>query len=221
MDKEVFGQLITQLRKNQNLNQKEFAEKLNVTPSTVCKWERGINAPDITCLARLSQVLEISYDELLNPAETLKRLQTPSVPQDMDPTTNTSADESACKNTGNNRRFPKYFWHFACAATAFAICFVCMYLYLHPRFTVIDTRYNYSGNFGVTYEMSVVGPKDINATALENYTKKIRAEWNANEYATDAEAIDITLYTDKETASNWGISNQYVVLIKDRPQEER
>ncbi len=199
MDKEIFGRLIMQLRMKQNLNQKELAEKLNVIPSTVCKWERGINAPDITCLSRLSKVLEVSYDELLNPAETLKRLQNPS----------------------NKHRFPKYFWHCVCAASAFVICFTCMYLYLHPRFTVIDTRYNYNGDFGVTYEMSVIGPKKISADAMNNYADKIRKGWNANEYATEAEAIDISLYTDKETASNWGIAEQYFVLIKERPQEER
>ncbi|MBQ7926187.1 MAG: helix-turn-helix transcriptional regulator [Lachnospiraceae bacterium] len=219
MDKEVFGQLITQLRKNIDLNQKEFAEKLNVTPSTVCKWARGINAPDITCLARLSQILEVTYDELLNPQETLDRMQADA---DTPQTDDAQMIESNNSPSGKFRKLlHKYIWHAASATVAFVICFLGIYLHSHPRFTVVDTRYNYNGNFGVTYEMAVVGPKKISADAMNNYAQKIRAQWNANEYATEAEAIDISLYSDKETASNWGITDQYFVLIKERPQEER
>jgi len=65
MDKERTGQLITELRKEKGLTQKQLAEALNVTDKAVSKWERGLSFPDISMLEPISQVLDISIMELL------------------------------------------------------------------------------------------------------------------------------------------------------------
>lgn len=41
-NKKTFGAFICQRRKELNMTQKEFAEKLFVTDSAVSKWERGV-----------------------------------------------------------------------------------------------------------------------------------------------------------------------------------
>lgn len=43
MDCEKMGQLIAVLRKEQNMTQKELAEKLFITDKAVSKWERGVS----------------------------------------------------------------------------------------------------------------------------------------------------------------------------------
>lgn len=65
MDKERTGKLITELRKEKGLTQKQLAEALNVTDKAVSKWERGLSFPDISMLEPISQTLDISIMELL------------------------------------------------------------------------------------------------------------------------------------------------------------
>ena len=52
-------------REAQHLTQLDIAHVLQVSPQAVSKWERGENAPDITLLVTLSQVLGTTTDWLL------------------------------------------------------------------------------------------------------------------------------------------------------------
>ena len=42
-DKEQFGRLIGQLRREKNFTQKQLAEQLYVSDKAVSKWERGVS----------------------------------------------------------------------------------------------------------------------------------------------------------------------------------
>lgn len=64
-DKEKIGKLISKLRKEQKLTQKELAEKLMVSNKTISKWENGAGLPDISMLAPLADILGITITELL------------------------------------------------------------------------------------------------------------------------------------------------------------
>ncbi len=66
MDLDKIGNLITIRRKELKLTQEKLAEQLEISPKTVSKWERGVNAPDITILIRLADALEVSVQELLS-----------------------------------------------------------------------------------------------------------------------------------------------------------
>ncbi len=57
MDNKLTGTFISQRRKELSLNQKQLAEKLNVTDKAVSKWETGRSAPDISMLMPLSEVI--------------------------------------------------------------------------------------------------------------------------------------------------------------------
>lgn len=65
MDKDKLGKRIAELRKEKGFSQKELAERLQVSPSAVCKWENGQNSPDILMAKSIADILEISCDELL------------------------------------------------------------------------------------------------------------------------------------------------------------
>ncbi len=65
MDKEQLGSFISQLRKEQNMTQKELANLLCVTDKAVSKWERGLSFPDISLLEPIAAVFDISIPELL------------------------------------------------------------------------------------------------------------------------------------------------------------
>lgn len=68
-NKKAFGDFIQQKRKEANLTQKEFAEKLYITESAISKWERGMSYPDITLIKDICETLGISEHELLTASE--------------------------------------------------------------------------------------------------------------------------------------------------------
>ena len=53
-------------RKDSGLTQKEVALKLGVVESCYANWEQGRTEPNIGALRRLSVILDISIDELIN-----------------------------------------------------------------------------------------------------------------------------------------------------------
>ncbi len=65
MDVQKIGALIAQLRKEQNMTQKDLAAKLRVSDRAVSKWERGLNLPNAELFEPLCEQLGISIMELL------------------------------------------------------------------------------------------------------------------------------------------------------------
>lgn len=66
MDAKKTGLLISEMRKEKGLTQKELAAKLHVSDRTISKWERGVGFPDVTMLGPLSDELGIPVQCLLN-----------------------------------------------------------------------------------------------------------------------------------------------------------
>ncbi len=55
---------IKALRRGKNLTQEQLAQKLNISPQAVSKWETGTTLPDISLLPSISVVLGVTIDEL-------------------------------------------------------------------------------------------------------------------------------------------------------------
>lgn len=66
MNQEEFGKFIKDIRKKNNLTQKDLADKYNVTYQAVSKWENGINMPDTILLKQIAKDFNVSLDEILN-----------------------------------------------------------------------------------------------------------------------------------------------------------
>lgn len=65
MNAEFTGKKIAELRKENNMTQKELADKLHVTDKAVSKWERGVNFPDLGLMEELAVALETTPSVLL------------------------------------------------------------------------------------------------------------------------------------------------------------
>lgn len=65
MNTEKIGKLISKLRKEKNLTQKELADTLGVSPKTISKWECGSGLPDISIIKKISEEFNITLEELL------------------------------------------------------------------------------------------------------------------------------------------------------------
>ena len=59
------GANIVSYRKSDGLTQVRLAEKLNYSDKAVSKWERGESAPDVMTLVQLSELFDITVNELL------------------------------------------------------------------------------------------------------------------------------------------------------------
>lgn len=62
----MINEKLLELRKSNNLTQKELAEKLHVSRQTISRWEVGTTLPDIEILKKLSILYGISLDEITN-----------------------------------------------------------------------------------------------------------------------------------------------------------
>lgn len=65
------GEVIRKYRKKRNMTQEEMAVRLGVTAPAVNKWENGNSMPDITLLAPIARLLQVSLEELLSFREDL------------------------------------------------------------------------------------------------------------------------------------------------------
>ena len=64
MDRVKTGKFIAELRKENNMTQKELADRLNVTDRAVGNWENGRRLPDYSIITELCSRLNISVNEL-------------------------------------------------------------------------------------------------------------------------------------------------------------
>ena len=62
----AIGEVIKKHRKNKGMTQEEMAACLGITTPAVNKWERGNTLPDVTLLAPIARLLDITTDELLS-----------------------------------------------------------------------------------------------------------------------------------------------------------
>lgn len=66
MDLVQIGKFIAELRKEHKLTQEQFGEKIGVTNKTVSRWENGNYLPPADILLAMSQLFEVSVNEILS-----------------------------------------------------------------------------------------------------------------------------------------------------------
>lgn len=65
MNNKEIGLRILAARKKLGYTQKQLGDLINVSDKAVSKWERGVGCPDISLLLPLSEVLDMTIDELI------------------------------------------------------------------------------------------------------------------------------------------------------------
>lgn len=64
------GERITARREELELKQFELADRIGVSKTTICKYERDVNIPNAEILAKLAEVLDTSADFLCGRTDT-------------------------------------------------------------------------------------------------------------------------------------------------------
>lgn len=65
MDLEKTGELLSRLRKECGMTQKQVAGKLQISDRTVSKWERGAGLPDVSLLKDISALYGVDMEKIL------------------------------------------------------------------------------------------------------------------------------------------------------------
>lgn len=65
MTNKPMGDIISALRRENGLTQKELADRLNITDKAVSKWERNVAYPDTATIPKLAEILGVSVEELM------------------------------------------------------------------------------------------------------------------------------------------------------------
>ena len=60
-----FAEVLKRLRTLKNISQRELAEKIFVTRSTIAKWENGYNLPNAFMIERICKVLDANEHDLI------------------------------------------------------------------------------------------------------------------------------------------------------------
>ena len=67
---ETIGSRISKARKTKGYTQEQFSQLLDVTAQAVSKWENDVSCPDIQLLPKISEILDMTTDELLTGKKT-------------------------------------------------------------------------------------------------------------------------------------------------------
>lgn len=65
MNQEQIGKFISKCRHEKGLTQSDLAEKLGISKNAVSKWERGLCLMDMSLLKPLSEILDVSINDIL------------------------------------------------------------------------------------------------------------------------------------------------------------
>ena len=65
MTQENIGKFIAEKRKENNMTQEQFAEKLGISNRSVSRWENGKTMPDYSLFPMICEILKVSVSELL------------------------------------------------------------------------------------------------------------------------------------------------------------
>lgn len=61
----MLNEQIRRLRKEAGFSQVAFAEKMNVSQSTIASWENGTRRPDLDAILKMAELFHVSTDDIL------------------------------------------------------------------------------------------------------------------------------------------------------------
>lgn len=65
MDTKRIGAFLKELRKENGMTQEQLGERVGVSNKTISRWETGNYMPPVECLSMLSDIYDISINEIL------------------------------------------------------------------------------------------------------------------------------------------------------------
>lgn len=166
MNPKKVGKFIAELRCEQNITQKDLAERLNVTDKAVSRWETGKGYPDIEILQNISAVLGVTVNELLcGERMTAQELIT-------------ACDSNIKEVWYKNKKLRKFLMTALCAVLILCIAFASLAIYSHQKITEskfmnIETYLYSTSTEGILSECTGIINSQINDFEVKNFSVTI------------------------------------------------
>ena len=100
MNENLTGKFIKELRKSKDLSQNQLADMIPISRQAISKWERNETIPDSSTLLRLSEIFDVTINELLLG----KKIEKPSI-EELEKRALNIIDESNKKIYKNKMKF--------------------------------------------------------------------------------------------------------------------
>jgi len=158
-----FGAFIAQLRKEQNMTQKDLADILHVTDKAVSKWETGKGFPDLKLMEPLAQALGVTMVELIQ----CQRQQTDMLTMEQAQSVVTQAMDRSERTTA--RRYLKLFrFTLICLAAFCALNLIPYSILLYMAIT--GSYWNNSIGVSPGKDVGIIGGADGPTAILVSHT---------------------------------------------------
>ncbi|MBQ7776272.1 MAG: helix-turn-helix transcriptional regulator [Lachnospiraceae bacterium] len=202
MDTKSFGQLIKMLRERKHLTQENLASMLNVSTSTVCKWEKGNNLPDINIFSNISEVLDVSFEDLHHPQNALDRLSNPTL-------------------SVNSKSNPiKSLRLIVIICILVFITISCLLLYWHSKqgenMNIVQVAFRTTQDevCGTVYEVACVYSGNIDNITIDTpFILLLSTDWENNtSISSNITIMKVSFYDNRNDALNWNPAQKHIYL---------
>lgn len=210
------GNFLNELRRENGLTQKELAELVHMSPSTISKWETGAAKPDVEVYDELAKVLNVSSLELFY----CRRLPEDSTPQYLETLTEHMKELIQTEK----KRGKKLFFQnviMCVLAVMLAVSLVSnvhLYYTLAPRMNIVDEYYGDVPEplpYQKVYHVAVEYDGRITTEDTINYPEQLRSRYK--HHFEDAEAIIVTYYSKYKGRE---VSDDYYAMAVLLPEED-
>lgn len=158
MNQQKVGNFLKELRKEKNITQEQFAEKMNVSRRTVSRWETGSNMPDLDVIIEIADYYDVDLRDLLDGERKEEQMD-----KELKETVLKVADYSKEEKGKITRRM-----HWLFIAGCIAMIFYLATLFLEPESThLLDFLQGMS--LGISLGMLIVG-----TIMTSRYSQKLR-----------------------------------------------
>ncbi len=192
---------IAELRKERNMTQKDLADSLFVSKSTVSKWENNVVVPDIYMMEKMAELFQVSVVELL---DTETQMEDVPEQEQMESDDNRS-DDIQPKNGQEEKTTSRKRWKVYKASVIILVLAVgvllgtlvyCNEKSFHPR--IVDEFYDYNPEFdafGSVYNIVVVYSGKANTKIELDYGENLYMDYK--KYFDSVDSIRISFWKKK------------------------
>ena len=220
MDKENFGRLLVILRRRKGLSQREFADLMCTSSSTVCKWEKGVSIPNREMMLQIAEFYHISSESLCSPEKTLMEIENTSL-LNME---NKISDDLAMEGQGGSQSvikerfiYRKWKTFVVVVLIIIVICSLFTMVFMReneePHVTCMVERYIEDPDYGEIYEIDCVTNEEPSHDWIDKYMNSYIVDYlQQKELSTNV--AKLVFYDNVENVMNdYGIQAEIYIFL--------
>jgi transcriptional regulator with XRE-family HTH domain len=185
MEDNIIGKNIVNLRKKNNISQVDFASRIHVSASTLCRWEKGSVVPSLDSIDSICREFNVSKAELIE-EEVVPTPIEGIVPH-------------------------KKKWLYKMVIAVLITTFLMGVYFGFPRYSVVDESDVHDDIYGRTITLSIMPILGSEHKKAEKYAESISRKYLRSEVI---EAVEVVVVPRKSETSDNGATNEVFVYIK-------